>query len=158
ARLEPGDVAHARRVGEGGRRARERPEALREARERALVEAGADLADVAQLRTRVRAQEERPEVRARAAGGGVAADHELLLLLDLDLEPASRPTRLVRRRVLLRDQALEALLLRGAIRGEPVPRQAARGEDLVGARDRGLERGATLGERGGAEVASVDPE
>src|SRR5581483_1466834 len=142
ARLEPRDVAHARRVGEGRRRARERPEALREARQRALVEPRADLADEAQLRAGVRAEEERAEMRPGAAGGGVAADHELLLLLDLDLEPAPRAARLVRRCLLLRDQALEALLLRRAIGGEPVRRQAARREDLVRTRDRGVERGA----------------
>src|SRR5581483_7221600 len=158
ARLEPRDVAHARRVGEGRRRARERPEALREARQRALVEPRADLADEAQLRAGVRAEEERAEMRPGAAGGGVAADHELLLLLDLDLEPAPRAARLVRRCLLLRDQALEALLLRRAIGGEPVRRQAARREDLVRTRDRGVERGAPLGERGGTEIAAVDPQ
>src|SRR4029077_19821446 len=55
---------------------------------------------------------ERAEAGARALGIGVAADHELLAPLALDLEPVGRSPRLIRARKLLGHDALEAQLRR----------------------------------------------
>ncbi len=78
---------------EGRRRAGERTEPGPDRGEAGLVEAGAHLRDVDEAR-RVRrpvveAEVQRPEVPARALGIGVAADHELLPLLALDLDPVA---------------------------------------------------------------------
>jgi hypothetical protein len=72
--------------------------------ERALVEAGPDLADVAQTARVEGTEEKRSEVRSRAARRGEAADHQLLGLANLDLEPLSRSAGAVGRRRILGDQ------------------------------------------------------
>ena len=57
------------------------------ARERVLREAGADLADVAEVRYVVEADEECAEVLAAAFRRGVSADHEFGLLAHLYFAP-----------------------------------------------------------------------
>src|SRR5207237_9091155 len=89
-------------------RARERAELLADGLERAVVEARADLRDVHELALVVEAQMERAEVSARALRQRVAADHELLPELTLDLEPVSRTLRGIRTVALLGDDALQA--------------------------------------------------
>src|SRR3954454_3875367 len=82
---------------------------LAEPLELAAGEAGAHLAGVAQLAVLVVADEQRAELRARAARRGEAADHELLLVRALQLQPVARATVHVAAVCALGDQALEAL-------------------------------------------------
>src|SRR4051795_13356008 len=100
-----------RRVGERRVVAAQRAQPFAEIAQRLMVEAGADLARVAQRAAVVVPEEERAELRPRAARRaafvegaeegppapppgparrGVAADHELLALLALHLEPVAR--------------------------------------------------------------------
>src|SRR5262249_7239585 len=77
----PAERARARRVDERGTRLLERAEAAPQVGERRAVEAGPDLAAVAQhAGAVVRAQEERTEPDARARRVGPARDRELLPL------------------------------------------------------------------------------
>src|SRR5262245_53275987 len=86
ARPDPGVAAPAGRAPHERRgRARQRTELLADRLERSLVESGADLRDVDQLPPLVEAQVQGAEMRPRALGHRVAADHELLPQLTLDL-------------------------------------------------------------------------
>src|SRR2546428_9921306 len=96
-RLHPGRVFHARR-GIEWRLLRPQPlELCREHVERLLREACADLADVAERRSVVEADEECAEVLAAAFRRGVSADYEFRLLAHLYLAPERGPnSRLIR--------------------------------------------------------------
>src|SRR2546425_2764701 len=155
-RLEPGRVAHARRVDERRRRATKRRKALREIGQRRAGEAGAHLARVAQLAAVEGADQQRAEVRARALGRRVAADHELLLRADLHLAPRHGAlAAVVRRRFVLGYDALEPPLARRLERLEAVapepPREAqgAAGVHVL------FEHRAALGERARAQIAAA---
>src|SRR5262245_66340231 len=115
-------------------------------RERAMREAGSDLADVAERVATVGAEEQRAEVRARPPGRRVPADHELLLLVHLDLQPARAPSLDVGSGRVLGHDAFEALLLRLLVGAEAVAREPARREERRGADDF-LERRPPDGER-----------
>src|SRR5215468_11441002 len=74
----------------------------------AAAEAGPDLAHVHETsRVVVHSEEQRTDAGAAALGIGEAADHELLLLDALRLQPAPAAARPVRRVPALRDHALE---------------------------------------------------
>ena len=78
-----------------------------------VVEAGSDVADVAQLPVVVRGEHERAErVRTAAGTAGVAGDEELVVAVRLDLQPVARPLLLVRAVLALGDDPLEVLLAR----------------------------------------------
>ena len=77
--------------------------------QRVVVEAGADLAGVAQPAVLVVADQQRAEVRARALRRRVAADHQLLLGVALELAPVARAGGAVGAVGALGDDALEAL-------------------------------------------------
>src|SRR2546423_3970472 len=125
-RLEPRRIPHARRVGNRRRGATKPREALREIGGRLAGEAGAHLARIAQPAVVEGADEQRAEVRARALGRRVAADHELLLRADLHLAPCRGALAgLVRRRRVLAHDALEPALARRLERLEPVAGQPA---------------------------------
>src|SRR5579875_455069 len=111
-RLDPGDVALADRVGLAERRAltSQRAQPPAELTERVAVEAGADLARVAQVAmTVVVAEEQRAELGPAAARGGDAADHELLAGLALELQPGAGAGRAIGAVRALGDDALPAL-------------------------------------------------
>src|SRR6267378_2200167 len=155
-RLEPGRVAHARRVDEGRRRAAEPLEPLRELGQRLAAEAGAHLARVAQLAVVEGADEQRAEVRARARGRRVAADHELLLRADLHLAPRGGALAgLVRRRLVLGHDALEPALARRLEGLEPVAGQAPGEAQWTGGANFLLEDGAALRERQAPQIAAA---
>src|SRR4029450_4512405 len=130
--------------------------------QRGLVEAGSDLRDVDEARRRgralVEAQVQRAELTARTLRIRVAADHELLMQLALDLHPIAGAAARVRALRLLGDDALEALLERG------VEEREALAHDVV-AVARGPERGhqaaqalLALDERQSAQIAIVEHE
>src|SRR5581483_11752070 len=76
------------------------------------VEAGADVADVAQLPVLADREHERSErVRAPAGAARVAGDDELVVVLGLDLHPVACAALLVRAVGALRDDTLELLRL-----------------------------------------------
>src|SRR5580692_5741901 len=76
----------------------------------AVAEPGADLARIGQLAVGVVvAEQERAQPLARALRIGVAADHELLRVLALELQPVTRPRALVRRGGALGDEAFPAV-------------------------------------------------
>ncbi len=86
-----------------------------------LGEAAADVAGVAQARRLAHAEQQRAQLRARAARLGPAADDHLLALDQLDLAPLGRAlARAIARRAVLGDQPLPAvgqrlLVERGAV-------------------------------------------
>src|SRR6185295_10282851 len=83
-----------------------------------LVEAGAGVAGIDQVGAFVDAEQQRAEVRARAARLGPAADDELLLANELQFPPVGRALAgLVERVRLLRDQALPAARHRLVVEG-----------------------------------------
>src|SRR3989442_1847407 len=147
-RLEPGRVTHARRVDERRRRATKRRKALREIGQRLAREAGAHLARVAQLAVVEGADQQRAEVRARALGRRVAADHELLLRADLHLAPRRGALAgLVRRRVVLGHDALEPALARRLERFEAIAPEPPREAQRAAGAHFLFEHRAALGER-----------
>src|SRR5207249_723491 len=98
-------------------------------------------------------------VRAGALGIGVAADHELLPALALDLEPVARAPAPIRPVGLLGDDALEVSgvagveeLLAALLDVSAVP------EDAGAARDQQLQELLALGQRHVPEVVAVDLE
>ena len=131
-----------------------RPARLEQAphvRQLLVGEAAADMPGVAQAPARRRQpQEQRPEVRARAARLGEAADHQLLALDQLQLPPVERPPpRLVGRPRVLGDDPLPALPARlvherGAVAAH-LARHPERAVDTVP--EGGLQSDAPLGER-----------
>src|SRR3954447_3938756 len=107
-----GRLADAGGVGERRRVLAQRAQALAERAQRLLVEAGADLAGVAQAVAVVVAEQQRPEVGTGALGRGEAADDQLLALLALELEPVLGALVGVRAVGALGDQALPPLAAR----------------------------------------------
>ena len=114
-RLDPGHAALADRC-----RVRERRRPVRassrsslaEVAQRVVVEPGPDLARVPQAAVVVVAEQQRPELDPRAARRREAADHELLALLALELQPVARARGRVRAVGALGDQPLPALAAR----------------------------------------------
>ena len=89
---------------------------------RLAVEPGADLAGEAQLAVLVDAHGHRAEIAGVALARRPAADHELLLGPDLELEPRRRaPARLVARAPELGDDALEPLAAAASWNAMPSP-------------------------------------
>src|SRR4051794_13766926 len=91
-RLHPAGLARqlADRIGEGGLRLLELAQLRAEIAQCLLVETGADLARVEQLALLVVADQQRPELGAGALRSGETADHHLLLVGALELEPVAR--------------------------------------------------------------------
>src|SRR5438876_11033155 len=89
-RPHPRRVAHRRRRIERRLVGSQLPELRREHHQRVLREAGAHLADVAELRAVVEADEKGTEVLAAALRRRVPADDELGLFAHLDLAPGGR--------------------------------------------------------------------
>src|SRR3989442_4131331 len=125
-----------------------------------LREAGADLADKAQPRSVVEPDEESAKMLPAALGRGESADHELGLLSHLDLAPVARPRAwLVRRTLVLRDDAFPAEALGQAVRGLPISDEPAGNEERVGPpADETLECGAALAERAPHERSALELE
>src|SRR2546426_12225526 len=147
-RLEPRRVAQARRVDEGGGRPTKPRKALGQIGERLAREAGAHLARVAQLAVVEGADEQRAEVRARALGRRVAADHELLFRADFHLAPRRGALAgLVRRRFVLGHDALEPALARRLERLEAIAPEPPREAQRAAGAHFLLEHRAALGER-----------
>src|SRR5205823_12907989 len=97
----PLDAFLARRIGKRRLRALELGELAHDGLEQVLVEAGADLTRVLELAARDlgHAEDQSAETGARAAGGGVAGDHEVLPLAALELDPGLRAPRDVGRKI-----------------------------------------------------------
>src|SRR5262249_6415353 len=111
--LRPDPVSAAYTGGPFVERARlllELAQPLLEIAEHPVVEAGADLAGVDEAAVVVDAPEQRTDPDARALRLGVAADHDLLLLETLDLEPVGTARAAIRRIAPLGDDALDAEL------------------------------------------------
>src|ERR1700761_2071397 len=108
---DPGDVAFADRARVGERRGvgSAGPHRAAELVQGVGVEAGADLARVAQRRTVVVAEQQRPELDPGSARGGEPADHELLSGLALELLPVLGPRAAIRAVGTLGDHTLPAL-------------------------------------------------
>src|SRR3954447_24980773 len=159
-RLDPGHVALADRAGVGERRVvpAQRAQPGAEVAQGVAVEAGADLAGVAQRAVVVVAEQERAELGPRPARRGEPADDELLALLALELEPVARAAVGVGAVGALGDQPLPPLAAR--LRVEDLPALAA----VRGQADRVLEverraQEALAGQQpAGAHVAAVEPE
>src|SRR3989442_5228571 len=98
-----------------------------------LREAGADLADKAQPASVVEPDEESAKMLPAALRRGESADHELGLLSHLDLAPVARPRAwLVRRTLVLRDDAFPTEALGLAVRGLPISDEPAGNETRGG--------------------------
>src|SRR3954451_20091018 len=97
-RLDPRDAGllDRRRVGERRIVAVPRAQPRAEVAQRRGVESGADLPRVAQPAVVKVTEQQRAKLRARPLRGGVAADHELLALLALHLQPVARAPVAVR--------------------------------------------------------------
>ncbi len=120
-RLDPLHVslAHARQLRLDRERRRgtvERPQRAKQPRDLGVVEAGADVADVAKLTVLHHTEHERAErPLASTRPAGVADDHELVVVRRLDLQPLARPSaRPVGAPGALRDDSL-----RGRVPGQP---------------------------------------
>src|SRR4051812_49738229 len=158
--LDPRHVALPDRAGVGERRvvAAQRAQAGAEVAQRLAVEAGTDLAGVAQGAVVVVAEQERAQLGPRAARRGEAADDELLALLALELEPVARAAVGVGAAGALGDEPLPALA--ACLRVEFLAALAA----VRGQADRVLEvkrraQEALAGEqRERPHVAPVEPE
>ena len=93
---------------------------------------------------------------ARSARRREAADHELLLLVHLDLEPLQAAALLVRRRLVLRDDSLEAAPPGFAVGRRPAAREPARKKETLRSLAQRLLRLAPADrERLAAQVAPV---
>src|SRR5438552_9738233 len=149
SRAHPGRVAHRRWRIERRFVHAQLLELRREHRQCVLRETGAHLADVAELRSVVEADEERTEVLAAALGQRVTADDELGFFAHLHLAPEGRThAGLVRGALVLGDDPLPAQTLGFAIRGLAVADESPRDEDgRSTAADERLECGAPLGQR-----------
>src|SRR5262245_10075706 len=89
-RLHPRHGALADRVAERRVVAAPVTQLLAQGTQQRAVEAGADLAGVAQLAVVVVAHEQRAELDPGALGLGEAADHQLLAVRALELQPVAR--------------------------------------------------------------------
>src|SRR5262245_2513460 len=136
---EPGRSLDARWIGERRRLPDQRLEAPMERGECLLSVAGSHAPHVAQVGSAVRAEKQRSEVGACSCRRRIASDHELFLLVHLDLEPLPRAPLDVDRYAVLGDHPLETLLLCQAECLEAVRPQTARSEKAIGFADRRLE-------------------
>src|SRR5262245_32752405 len=158
-RLDPMMSAPARRAaGKRRGRALERPKLRADRLERSLVEPGAHLGDVDQLAPVVEAQMQGSEVRPRALRHGVAADHELLAELALDLQPVARSLGGIRAVALLRDHTLEALLTGGGEKVRAVLEHVVAEVDHASRRHQEPQALLARLERQPSQVAAVQPE
>src|SRR5262249_25571935 len=158
-RLDPVMSAPARRAaGERRGRALERPKLRADRLERSLVEPGAHLGDVDQLAPVVEAQMQGAEVRPRALRHRVAADHELLAELALDLQPVARALGGIRTVTLLRDHALETLLAGGGEKVCTVLEHVVAEVDDAARRHQEPQAFLAGLERQPPQVAAVEPE
>src|SRR3954452_3542173 len=147
-----------RRVGERRVVAAQRAQPFAEIAQRLMVEAGADLARVAQRAAVVVPEEERAELRPRAARRGVAPDHELLPLLALHLQPVARAPVGVGAVRALGDEALPPLAARlgeQRLAGLAAVRREAH---AAGERQLRAQQALARQERQRADVAAVEPE
>src|SRR5438445_1200208 len=128
--------------------------------ERLLREAGADLADKAQPRSVEEPDEESAKMLPAALRRAESADHELGFLPDLDLAPAARPrARLVRRALVLRDDAFPTKALGLAVRSLPITDEPAGEDEWVGpSPDETLECRAALAERAPHQRSALELE
>src|SRR5579871_1769132 len=105
-RSDPRGALLSLKVHEGRRWLRQRAKTAIDVREDVLGKTRAHAAHVAKVAPRIGSEEERAEIRAGTGRGGVSADHELLLVVHLDLEPAGRAARDVWRHRVLRHEPL----------------------------------------------------
>src|SRR5215211_6847378 len=151
--LDPVGVARDRMdVGERAVLALELAQPSAEAVERRAVEAGADLARVAQRAVLVVPDQQRAEVGAGALRRREAADHELLLGVALQLQPIARAARAVGAVGTLGDEVLEPVP--AGLAEEPLAvLVAVRGQaDRAVERERAPEQGLALAKRQVAHV------
>src|SRR6185437_482687 len=121
---------------------------------------GAGVPDVLELIAVVDAEQQRAEVLARLARRRPAANHELLLVDDLDFAPCRRaPARLIGRGSVLRDETFPVLGQRALVQLASVlcdlladPDGAIRTLDAERFRRERLQPRAALGQRHRAEV------
>src|SRR6185436_7704966 len=126
-RLDPDEIALARRIDERGLRAPTPAELPMEIGQRRLGEARADLARVAEPVAVEGADQEGSEMLASAARRREAADHELFLRTDLHLAPGRRALAgLVPGARVLADDAFQSPPPRLGERLQPIVRQPAR--------------------------------
>ena len=130
----------------------------RSASERGGVEAGADLARVAQGSGLVVADQQRADPDARAARLGEAADDDLLLEHALELEPVARAAAAVGRVRALGDQTLPAGPARALIGRQARPRDRGAHLQRRAGPQRRHERGVPVALRPVAQVRPVEPE
>src|SRR5439155_270220 len=159
-RPDPGRVAYAWRRIERRTLGSKAVQLRGEDVQRLLREAGADLADKAQPPSVVEPDEESAKMLPAALRRGESADHELGLLSHLDLAPVARPRAwLVRRTLVLRDDAFPTEALGLAVRGLPISDEPAGNEERLGPQaDETLERGAALAERASYERSALELE
>src|SRR4051812_29875262 len=159
-RLDPRDPRFFDRRAVGERRigAPERAQAAAEVAQRLVVEAGADLARVAQPAVVVVADQERAELGARPLWRGVAADHELLALLALHLQPVARAPVAVRAVGALGDETLPALAARLGEHRLPRPTAVRREPHAAGERQLRAQQPLAVEQRQRVDVAAVEPE
>src|SRR5205807_9625948 len=139
-------------------RARLRPGRLADGLERALVEGRADLGGIPGRALVVEPQMERAEVSASRLRQGVAADHEFLPELTLDLEPVPRALRGVGTVALLRDDALQALLAGRREKIRAVALHVIAEVDDAARRHQELQALLARFERQAAQIATVQTE
>src|SRR4051794_23214615 len=151
-RLDPDDVAllhlrHLRDDREGRLVPPERLELLEQLADRALVEAGADVSDPLPLLAAMDAEHERTEAAAAPALAlRVAADHELLPPVRLDLQPVATAAAFgVARRRALRHHALQTLFGRRLEQRLAVFERAGELDDRI-RHEQLLEPGPALGQ------------
>ena len=158
-RLHPVMTGPARAAFRERRRlARERLEHLRDALERGCVEPRAGLRDVHEPRALIQAHVERAELGAGALRLGVAADHEFLTAVALDLDPVRRAAARVAALKALRDDPLEPHLGR---RGEKLLAVLQNMVRALHGRERRHDAGEKLlpiHQREAAQVVGLEPE
>src|SRR4051794_9983257 len=158
--LHPRDPALADRRGVGERRvvAGERAHPRAQVAQGLAVEAGADLAGVAQRAAVVVAEQQRAELGARALRSGEAADDELLALLALELQPVARAGGAVRAVGALGDHALPALAARLGEQRLAGPVAVRRQAHAVLEAQRAAQQALARAQRELADVAAVEPD
>jgi len=124
--------------------------------QRRVVEACADLPGVAQPVVLPVAHKQGPEVGARSLRRGVAADHELLLGVALELAPVARARGAVRAVRALGHDALEALAAGLAVHPLAVLVAVRREADVAPEAQRAAQLGLALAQRQLAHVAAVE--
>src|SRR3954452_9473321 len=160
-RLDPGRAAHAGDLvvaREWSRVALQLAHPLAQLAQRLAVESGAHLARVDEVAVTVVAEQQRAELLARAARRGEPADHELLPVLALELEPVARARGHVRAVRALGDQPLPALAAGLLVELDPVA-VAVRGEpDRVGEAERAAQQALAREQGQAADVTPLEPD